>query len=203
VAGGSRLSDVAPADRLDELGFEFPLAGGEGPAAPLDLGDVADLLEALLPAGDPVSGYAARLRQPGLERELRGFLTGSIDLVLRRPDPVSGAGRYAVVDYKTNWLGGDVADYRPAALAPAMHRAHYPLQALLYLVALHRYLRWRLPGYDPDVHLGGVLYLFLRGMAGPDTPELDGGRCGVFSWEPPSGLVTALSDLLDRGRLAA
>ncbi len=37
-----------------------------------------------------------------------------------------------------------------------MQRAHYPLQALLYLVALHRYLRWRLPGYDPAAHLGGV-----------------------------------------------
>ena len=47
-----------------------------------------------------------------------------------------------------------------------MQRAHYPLQALLYTVALHRYLRWRLPGYDPDAHLAGVLYLFLRGMIG-------------------------------------
>ena len=62
--------------------------------------------------------------------------------------------RFAVVDYKTNWLGGEGEDltawhYRPAALAAAMQRAHYPLQALFYVVALHRYLRWRLPGYDP------------------------------------------------------
>ena len=55
-----------------------------------------------------------------------------------------------------------------------MISAHYPLQALLYSAALHRYLRWRLPGYDPEKHLGGVLYLFLRGMAGPDTPTQDG-----------------------------
>ena len=48
-----------------------------------------------------------------------------------------------------------------------MVEAHYPLQALLYAVALHRYLRWRQPGYDPAQHLGGVLYLFLRGMSGP------------------------------------
>ena len=40
--------------------------------------------------------------------------------------------------------------YRPAALAAEMHRPHYALQALLYTVALHRYLRWRVPGYDPD-----------------------------------------------------
>src|SRR5437588_735197 len=57
-------------------------------------------------------------------------------------------------------------------MAEAMQRAHYPLQALLYTVALHRYLRWRLRGYDPDRNLAGVLYLFLRGMAGADTPRL-------------------------------
>ena len=48
--------------------------------------------------------------------------------------------------------------------------AHYPLQALLYGVALHRFLRWRLPDYDPERHLGGALYLFVRGMCGPATP---------------------------------
>ena len=78
-----------------------------------------------------------------------------------------------------------------------MISAHYPLQALLYSAALHRYLRWRLPGYDPERHLGGVLYLFLRGMAGPDTPTQDGIACGVFSWRPAPALVVALSDLLD------
>ena len=50
-----------------------------------------------------------------------------------------------------------------------MERAHYGLQALLYTAALHRYLRWRLPGYDPARHLAGVLYLFVRGMTG--APE--------------------------------
>ena len=75
----------------------------------------------------------------------------------------------------------------------------YPLQALLYLVALHRFLRWRQPGYDPERHLGGVLYLFLRGMCGPDTPTEDGLPAGVFSWDPPGALVAALSDLLHTG----
>ena len=80
-----------------------------------------------------------------------------------------------------------------------MQRAHYGLQALLYTVALHRYLRWRLPGYDPERNLAGVLYLFLRGMTGPDTPTVDGTPCGVFAWRPPGALVDALSDVLDRG----
>ena len=80
-----------------------------------------------------------------------------------------------------------------------MERSHYALQALLYLAALHRYLRWRLAGYDPEQHLAGVLYLFLRGMSGPDTPVVGGAPCGVFGWRPPGALVEALSDALDRG----
>jgi exodeoxyribonuclease V beta subunit len=80
-----------------------------------------------------------------------------------------------------------------------MQQAHYVLQALLYTVALHRYLRWRLRDYDPARNLAGVLYLFVRGMIGPDTPVVDGGTCGVFAWRPPDALVAELSDLLDRG----
>src|SRR5205085_3635269 len=119
---------------------------------------------------------------------VRGYLTGSIDLVVR----VGGA--YAVIDYKTNWLAPPGEEltawhHRPAVLAAEMERMHYVLQALLYVVALHRYLRWRVPAYDPDRHLAGVGYLFLRGMTGPPG--------GVFAWRPPPGLVTALSDVLD------
>ena len=88
-------------------------------------------------------------------------------------------------------------DYRPAVLREAMGHSDYPLQALLYTVVLHRFLRWRLPGYDPGQHLGGVLYLYLRGMCGPETPRVDGEPCGVFSWRPPVALVEELSDLLD------
>ena len=66
-------------------------------------------------------------------------------------------------------------------------------------MALHRYLRWRLRNYDPDRNLAGVLYLFVRGMGGADTPVVDGERCGVFTWQPSGALVSALSDLLDLG----
>jgi exodeoxyribonuclease V beta subunit len=78
-----------------------------------------------------------------------------------------------------------------------MLHSDYPLQALLYCVVLHRFLRWRQPDYEPGRHLGGVLYLFLRGMCGPDTPVYDGQPAGVFSWQPPAALVVAISDLLD------
>jgi exodeoxyribonuclease V beta subunit len=72
---------------------------------------------------------------------------------------------------------------------------------LLYSVALHRFLRWRLPGYSPERHLGGVLYLFVRGMCGVATPMVDGQAAGVFSWRPPASLVVELSELLDAGPL--
>jgi exodeoxyribonuclease V beta subunit len=203
LLGDVRLRDVATVDRLDELTFELPLVGGDAPTGTLVVSDVATLLEEHLPADDPLAGYAVRLRDPLVRWNLRGYLTGVLDLVLRIRD-ADGSARYALVDYKSNRLGGDGEDlsawhYRPAALAEAMERAHYPLQALLYLVALHRYLRARLPGYDADRHLAGVLYLFLRGMTGPATPRVGGQPCGVFAWRPPARLVEELSDLLDRG----
>jgi exodeoxyribonuclease V beta subunit len=198
VLGGRALRDLPRADRLDELAFELPLAGGDDPVGRLDPAALGRLLAAHLPPGDPLAGYAARLADPALRVGVRGFLTGTIDLVAR------AGGRYAVIDYKTNRLAAPEEPltawhHRPAALVAEMKRAHYGLQALLYTVALHRYLRWRLPGYAAEEHLAGVLYLFLRGMTGPDAPVLDGAPCGVFAWRPPPALVEAISDLLDAG----
>jgi exodeoxyribonuclease V beta subunit len=198
LGDGLRLRDLARRDRLDELEFELPLTGGDTPTGELVLDAIAVVLTEHVPAGDPLTGYAARLSDPLLRRTIRGFVTGSIDLVARAGD------RYTVLDYKTNRLAPPGEEltawhHRPAALAAEMERAHYGLQALLYTVALHRYLRWRLPGYDPDRHLAGARYLFLRGMTGPDTPVVAGTTCGVFTWRPSGSLVAALSDVLDRG----
>jgi exodeoxyribonuclease V beta subunit len=200
---GVTLRDVARPDRVDELRFELPLAGGDSPIGQVSTADVAAILGAHLPADGPLAGYAERLLDPLLATGLRGYLTGSLDLVFRRSFE-DGSDRWYVADYKTNWLGEDgrpltAWHYRPAALDAEMQRRHYPLQALLYLVALHRYLRWRLPGYSPETHLGGVLYLFLRGMVGPAPPEIDGQPCGVFSWDPPASLIVGLSDLFGHG----
>jgi len=199
VAGGLRLRDVPCADRLDELVFELPLVGGDAPTGTVTLAAVAAALRRHVAPRDPLAGYAERLEDPALRAELRGYLTGTIDLVVRLP-----GGRFLVVDHKTNRLAAPDEEltawhYRPAALAAEMQRAHYVLQGLLYAVALHRYLRWRLAGYDPEEHLAGIAYLFLRGMAGPQTPLVDGLPCGVFAWRPSGALVEELSDVLDRG----
>jgi len=209
LAGGATLADFAPADRLPELEFELPLAGGDDPGGRAStLADLAGLLRRHLPADDVFAPYADRLAALG-EAQLLGYLTGSIDAVLRQratpATPVTAGGadpRYLVVDYKTNRLGTfdeplTAWDYRPAAMAEAMMQAHYPLQLLLYLAALHRYLRWRQRGYDPARHLGGGLYLFVRGMCGPGTPVADGVPYGVMSWRPPAALVVELSALLE------
>ena len=175
------LREFGPGDRLDEIGFELPLVGGDTPSGDLSLSDIAGVLRAHLGADDLLAPYADRLADPSLDNTLRGYLTGSLDLVLRLP-----GDRFAVVDYKTNWLGGSSGteasawDYRPTALTAEMYRAHYPLQALLYSVALHRYLRWRLPAYDPTQQFAGVLYLFVRGMSSSQFPKVGSQPCGCL-----------------------
>lgn len=206
VDPAATLADLPNAERLHELDFELPLDGGDraggrgsapSPRTDVTLGDLAPLLRRHLAPTDPLAAYAGELEGPGYRAtSLRGYLTGSIDVVFRR------GGRFFVADYKTNWLGPleeelTTGHYGPAQLDAAMRGSSYPLQALLYSVALHRYLRWRLPGYDPADHLGGVLYLYVRGMAGPATPVTNGHPAGVFSWAPPPGLVIELSNLLD------
>ena len=210
LAGGARLRDISRGDRLDELSFELPVAGGDEPFGKVMTAELGEVFSRHVPPGTPLGPYAAALQGPALETTLRGYLTGSLDLVFRlgaaAGDQGPGGGaRYFLADYKTNWLAppGEALSawhYRPSALEQEMLEANYALQALLYLVALHRYLRWRLPGYQPEAHLGGVLYLFVRGMAGPGTPVTDNGQpCGVFSWDPPAALVREVSDLLAAG----
>ncbi len=213
LAADLTLRQIGLRDRLRELDFEFPLAGGDlGATAPeICLRDVGLLVAWHLPADDPLATYAERLTGDALGNQpLRGYLNGSIDAVLRIPSPKSSAEshRYVVVDYKSNWLGdGDgsltSADYERARLVEAMLHSDYPLQALLYSVVLHRFLRWRQAGYTPERHLGGVLYLFVRGMCGADTPVIDGHPAGVFDWRPPASLIVAVSELLDAGKVDA
>ncbi len=194
---GRSLADIGPGDRLNEISFDLRLGEGGRRATVADMGRV--MLAHLDPA-DPLRPWVAGLAGGAIDAELGGHLTGSIDLILRIAD--GGGQRFVVADYKTNALTprGSIPapdDYHPARLVEAMVEHDYPLQALLYSVALHRYLRWRLPGYHPAEHLGGVAYLFVRGMTGPDVASSDGRPHGVFEWAVPPPMVVALSDLLD------
>ncbi|MBY5979166.1 exodeoxyribonuclease V subunit beta [Ferrimonas balearica] len=91
--------------------------------------------------------------------QVNGMLKGFIDLTFLHE------GRYYVADYKSNYLGADERAYTADAMREAMLEHRYDLQAVLYTLALHRLLSARLPDYDFDRHIGGGLYLFLRGMS--------------------------------------
>jgi exodeoxyribonuclease V beta subunit len=116
-----------------------------------------------------------------------------------------------VADWKSNWLGRRDAEgrvlgcgprtYGPAALREVMASHHYLLQAHLYLVALHRYLDWRLSGYDPSRDLGGYVYVFLRGTPGPEAEaQLPGPIPGMVVERPPLARLLALDAALGGAR---
>ena len=173
-AGTLRLRDVAAADRIAELEFHFPVARLDPDA----LGAVV----AISP------DHAASADGLGFE-PMRGLMRGFIDLVFRRE------GRFHVVDYKSNRLGNRLADYRREGLRDAIRVHRYDLQYLIYTLALHRFLKRRLPGYAYQTHFGGVYYLFLRGM----RPQL-GSDCGVWHDRPAFELIDALDHLFAGGK---
>ena len=168
AGNGFRLGD--PVRRFVEFEFHFPVAG-------LDRGRLgAQLAEHAYPNPFAEPGEAPPPLPP-----IHGFLRGFVDLV------VEHEGRWYVIDYKSNWLGPAPADYRPQALARAMRAGGYSLQYLVYLVALHRYLSMRLPGYDYERHVGGAFYLFVRAV-----DPAAGMRRGVYFDRPSAECLHAL-----------
>ena len=108
-------------------------------------------------------------------------MTGKIDLVYAHD------GRYHVLDYKTNRL----PDYEPPTLERAMHEGEYTLQAAIYSLALHRWLRFRLGGaYDYARDFGGVRYVFCRGV---DARRAD--ARGIHAMRLPVAVIDALDAL--------
>lgn len=122
--------------------------------------------------------FSGAARPPLLPGQLNGMLKGFIDLVFEHE------GRFHVLDYKSNWLGASDEAYRGETMQAAVLAHRYELQYLFYLLALHRLLKVRLPDYDYDRHVGGALYLFLRGSGAPSR--------GVFAARPPRVVIEAL-----------
>jgi exodeoxyribonuclease V beta subunit len=162
LACGTRLCHIQPERRCAEMEFHLRLAPSR-----------VDALFALLHE----HGYQRGRSGFGVVR-LHGLLTGVMDLVFEHN------GRYHLVDYKTNLLPA----YDAGALCEAIATHDYDLQYLLYVLALHRWLRQAVPGYDYDAHVGDVYYLFVR--------ELTDGR-GVHRDRPPRTLIEAMDALFD------
>ncbi|MEN8179396.1 MAG: exodeoxyribonuclease V subunit beta [Pseudomonadota bacterium] len=177
-AEGLVLKNITGHQRINEMEFYYPIQKLE-----------PKLLESLARK----HGFA---RSPEIMREfselefgrVQGFMKGFIDLIIEVD------GRFYLLDYKSNWLGEDRSCYAQANLREAMLAHHYPLQYLFYVLALHRYLRQRLPDYAYDTHFGGVFYLFLRGMSPQTGPEY-----GVFQERPPGAFIQALDQWLSEG----
>lgn len=162
---GVRLCELPAAQRRSEMEFHFALQ----PVA------IAALL-ALLHR----HALVQQRHGFGLRERIEGLMTGKIDLVYTHQD------RYYLLDYKSNRLPG----YHSQALGEAMAHSEYDLQYLIYTLALHRWLRFRLPGYRYAQHFGGVRYLFCRGL---DARRDDGP--GLFACCPDQGLIDALDHL--------
>jgi exodeoxyribonuclease V beta subunit len=127
----------------------------------------------------------ARPRPPLLADRLNGMLKGFIDLLVEHDD------RFYIVDYKSNWLGADDSAYTAEAMDASIRHSRYDLQYAIYTLALHRQLRARLPGYHYEQHVGGVLYLYLRGVNADSH--------GVHRECLPLALIEAMDHLFAEG----
>ncbi len=162
------LQDITLERRLNELEFYFPLSA--------------------VKAGTVKAALAKWGLEYGADVDFsvgKGFLKGFIDLVFEHK------GRFYVLDWKSNYLGPQLSDYRGDVLNEVMVREKYVLQYLVYTVALHHYLAQRMSTYSYEKHFGGVFYVFLRGVNPGKGPKY-----GIFHDLPDAGLVERLSEIL-------
>lgn len=111
------------------------------------------------------------------------YLNGSIDLMY------FDGTKFHIADYKSNYLGQHLNDYAQTAIEQNMSQSSYWLQAALYLVALHRYLKVKLHNYQIEQHLGSATYLYLRGMNGQPNQ-------GYYVWQPEPEFILRLDAIL-------
>ncbi len=162
------LGDIKDNCKYAEMEFYLPLS-------PLS----AKPLNQLLQQYDPLSGQAEQLSFPTIQGMLKGF----IDLIFIHNN------KYYIADYKSNHLGDSLEDYGQNCLEEVMVKHRYDFQYQLYTLALHRLLQQRLPDYHYETHIGGVYYLYLRGM----NPEKN--KTGVFYTRPRFKLINALDQM--------
>ncbi len=168
TAGSYALAMLADELCLKEMGFYFHLSR-------LATDRINDLLAeepTFVPLGHKV---------------MCGYLTGFVDLIC------AYAGKYYILDYKTNFLGELMGDYAPGQLVAAMQSHNYGLQYWIYTLVLHRHLQNSVPDYSYAHHFGGVRYLFVRGM----DPGIPGS--GVYAALPEYDTVLRLDLVLGGG----
>jgi exodeoxyribonuclease V beta subunit len=198
LIGPTTLAEVSSADRLNELNFEMGLAALSHGVMVNNIGKV--LVQSLEQAGrtdDILMPYAQMLASDAFAVPLFGLMNGSIDTLIRFSQ--DSQQRLFVTDWKSNRLDEDgmayvIDGYSRESMVNAMEHHHYPLQALIYGTAVHRYLRSRAGSGKSLPVIAGMAYFFIRGMVGEPTPIENEHRHGVFTWEAPQGLWQELSD---------
>lgn len=142
------LSNISQKDKITELNFYFPVAE-MSPNGLLRL-----FRENKNNTPEKFTKMVADLNFP----YFKGFIKGFMDLVFRYN------GKYYLLDWKSNHLGGKIEDYHKEKLIEAISGNFYFIQYYLYNIALDHYLKLRIKDYDYNKDFGGVFYIFLRGM---------------------------------------
>ena len=168
------LSKVENRMRLSELEFYFPISS----ISPTQLRQIFKTYGGVnLPSGFPEKIGSLDFIPS------RGFMKGFMDLVFCH------GNRYYLIDWKSNFLGSTIDNYKRTALLKAMRDEFYILQYIIYTLALNEYLKLRFPGYNYETNFGGVFYIFLRGV----NSEC-GSEYGIYSDKPEVKLIEALRD---------
>ncbi len=166
------LAQLAGRNRLHEIEFTFPIES-------LTSHRLKQIIKVHAAAEWP-GDFLQKLEELEFSA-IRGWLKGFIDLVFQH------GPRFYLIDWKSNYLGNQIEAYRNSALQEVIQENFYFLQYDLYTLALHRYLRLRIPNYQYDSHFGGVFYIFLRGIHPGGSTDY-----GVFHDRPSESLIRAL-----------
>lgn len=193
--GGFSLGDLDDEDCFKEMEFllSMPNTIQAGTKLESDLLSLNSIVNEFYAKTDPkMQALVAQNEVQFLD--VTGLMTGFIDLLVRHDN------KFYVIDYKSNYLGDDISNYHQEAMQRAVAEHRYDIQYMLYTVALKRFLQ-KIYGKDYSYDLiGGVRYLFLRGLSGEQTllnqQGLDFIGYGVYSLRLPEGLIDALDDYL-------
>ena len=157
---GLKLSNIPLENCLHELEFYFPLSR----ITPADIKDIFCSKKLHISEIELLTFLDRQLDRLTFA-PARGFMRGFIDLIFEFED------KFYLIDWKSNYLGSNIENYGQDKLLESVLSGYYFLQYHIYTLALHLYLKKRIPEYAYDSHFGGVFYVFLRGINqnfGPD-----------------------------------
>jgi len=170
------LCHIPKKDQIHELGFYFPITE-------LQPNEIKAIMETI-----PWVRRGRYQLQALNFKQLKGMMKGFVDLIFCYKK------KYYIVDWKSNYLGPELKYYNQPSMKHAIIDHYYILQYYIYTIALHRYLNQRLPGYDYDVHFGGVFYIFLRGL-----DQKNSGNYGIFRDRPDGKTIHSLDQFFQTG----